>query len=682
VLLVGMIARICWAGVGLLLPCGAVAAADAGGGRPNVVLIIADDLRDYVGWMGGHAQSVTPNMDALAARGVRFTNAHCSYALCNPSRTALLTGLLPSSSGVFGNDQDWRRSVAVQGKPSLPACFAQQGYLTAAGGKIYHANHGGPEGRLSGWHGGRRGFEEDAAWRERFPQKGVQLPLLPVQTGRNFNGLDIWHWDWGSIPVQDAETEDGQVVAWAADFLRKGHAEPFFLAVGLYRPHSPWYVPESYFEGLPPESEIVLPAVREDDLEDVPAAALGYRGGAQSHHQRVLKAGLWRQAVRAYLASVRFCDAMLGQVLAGLEEGPNAEQTVVVFTSDHGWYLGEKERWHKGGLWEVATRVPLTIWAPQVTAAEAVCTEAVSLLDLYPTLCDLAGLEKPEHLDGQSLLPLLKRPQGKRQRPVLTLMGGPETAGYAARDRRFRYIRYSDGSEELYDHESDPHEWRNVADLAEMKAVKRRLAKVFPKSWVSAARAPAEVVGAVNAAGTLELDLQAGDVLPAAALPALQGQGVFIETRFELDPAVDGDSALLAHGTAALGYALHLVDGKATLTVTAAGRTTTVATHRLGRGVHQVRALIDGAGVISIAVPGGSEMLAEAPFEAGFPGALAGALTVASGDGLLSPSRLPNSTPFDGELMRMQVTFLPGLNPAEAVDAAPQPGERSSKQKK
>lgn len=662
----------------LLMPWGAVV---AGADKLNVVLIIADDLRDYVGWMGGHPQSVTPNMDALAARGVRFTNAHCSFALCNPSRTSMLTGLLPSSSGVFGNDQDWRRSVAVRGKPTLPVAFQQAGYLTAAGGKIFHANHGGPEGRLSGWHGGRRGFEEDAAWAQRFPQAGVQIPRLPVQTGRNFNGLAIWHWDWGSIPVEDAETDDGQVVAWAADFLRREHEQPFFLAVGLYRPHSPWYVPEKYFEALPPESEIALPPVMEDDLNDLPPAARGRAGRGDQHHERVLKAGLWKNAVRAYLANVRFCDAMLGQVLAGLDEGPNAKRTVVVFTSDHGWYLGEKERWHKGGLWEVATRVPLTIHAPGLTRADGVCAEAVSLLDLYPTLCDLAGVEKPGHLDGQSLLPLLKNPQGKRKRPALTFMGGGEKAGYAARDARYRYIRYADGGEELYDHEVDPHEWHNLAEAAELVAVKKRLGRAFPKAWAAAARPAAEVVGPLSAAGWLELDLQAGDVLTAAEMPDLAGHGVFIESRFELDPEVDGDSALLAHGTPELGYALHLVDGKVALTMWVGGESSQVMTHRLGRGVHQVRALIDGAGVMSIAVPSGSEMMDEAPFAEGFPEALEGELVVAQGTGVLSPAQFPNSTPFDGELLRMQVSFMPVGNLIKTTNPAERQDERGKNTK-
>lgn len=639
----------------------AVLAAEAAppkrGQRPNVLFIIADDLRDYPGWMRGHPQSVTPNMDALARRGMRFSNAHCNYALCNPSRTSLLTGMLPSSSGVHGNEQDWRRSVAVAGKPTLPSYFQAKGWLTAAGGKVFHANHGGPEGRLAGWHGGRRGFEEDAAWTLRFPKPGVQIPRLPVPTGRNFNGLDIWHWDWGGVDVSDEETDDGLVVAWAADFLAAKQKGPFFLTVGLYRPHSPWYVPQKYFDELPPVGEIVLPEVREDDLDDLPEAARGRKG---ADHQRILDKGLWQSAVRAYLANVRFCDAMLGRVISALDAGPHAENTIVVFTSDHGWYLGEKQMWHKGRLWEEATHVPLTISAPGVTQAETASAEAVTLVDLYPTLCDLAGIPKPEHLDGESLVPLLEKPESLRERPAVTMMGGGETASYAARDRRHRYIRYADGGEELYDHDTDPHEWTNLAGRAEFDEVKARLARAFPSQWARASRTVEEIVGQARLGGGVDLELRAGDVLEKVEVPGVAGCGLLIETLFELDPEVDADSTLLSHGAPGSGYALHLADGRATLTVQAGGKTAVVSTRQLEKGLCHVRAKIDGDGLISIAVPGVCEMLGEAPFEGGLPEQMGGALSAGASLGVLTPKSHPNATPFDGEVRRLRLTFSPG----------------------
>ena len=624
-------------------------------GKPNVLFIIADDLRDYTGWLGGHPQSVTPNMDRLAKLGMRFTNAHCNYALCNPSRTSLMTGMLPSSSGVFGNEQDWRRSVQITGKPTLPEYFKQQGFLTAAAGKIFHANHGGPEGRLTGWHGGRRGFEQDAAWDQRFPSAGVQIPDLPVHTGQNFNGLNIWHWDWGGIPVEDEETDDGQVVAFAADFLGKKQKKPFFFALGLYRPHSPWYVPQKYFDALPLDS-IKLPEVKADDLDDLPATAKPGKGG---HHAEIVEKNLWKEAVRAYLANVAFCDAMLGRVLEAVEKGPNAKNTIIVFTSDHGWYFGEKQMWHKGKLWEPTTRVPLTIYAPELTKPDSKSSQPVALIDLYPTLCDLVKMAKPEHLDGSSLKPLLRDPTAKRDKPAITCMGGGKNVGYAARDERWRYIRYSDGSEELYDHPNDPHEWTNLAMKAEHAAEKTRLAAFFPQEFKSAVRPASEVVVAASPAGSADLVLKIGDEISAAEAPKLQGRGVFINAAFEFDPAIDQDSTLLTHGDVQSGYALHFVASEPTLTVFAKGKATTISCAPCEKGRINIRAMIDHAGAISIAVPGHSELIGVAPFDQGFPQEPKSGIAAGQSFGILKAAQYPNSTPFDGIVHRLNLTILP-----------------------
>lgn len=625
-------------------------------GKPNVIFIIADDLRDYAGWMGGHPQSVTPNMDRLAKMGMRFTNAHCNYALCNPSRTSLLTGMLPSSSGVFGNEQDWRRSVQIVGKPTLPEYFKVRGYTTAAAGKIFHANHGGPEGRLTGWHGGRRGFEQDSAWSQRFPQPGVQIPDLPVHTGQNFNGLNIWHWDWSGIPVAEEKTDDGQVAAFAAEFLTQKQKQPFFLAVGLYRPHSPWYVPQKYFDALPLDS-IKLPEVKADDLDDVPDIAKTHL--KEGLHKLILDKNLWKDAVRAYLANVAFCDAMLGRILTAVETGPNAKNTIIVFTSDHGWYLGEKQMWHKGKLWEPTTRVPLSIYAPGITQPDSVSSQPVALIDLYPTLCDLIKVPLPDHLDGSTLKPLLLDPTVKRDHPAITCMNGGKKAGYAARDERWRYIRYVDDSEELYDHQTDPNEWTNLATKPEHAALKATLAGFFPKEFKSAVRPVAEIVGAASPAGSVDLALNIGDVLGLADAPKLQGRGVFIDASFEFDPLVDQDSTLLAQGDEQSGYALHLVASQPTLTVFVNGKSTTISGAALDKGRVNIRAQIDTGGVITIAVPGHSEVLGVAPFEEGFPQEPKAGIAAGQSFGLLKLAQYPNSTPFDGVVYRLKLTILP-----------------------
>lgn len=624
---------------------------------PNVVFILADDLNDWVGWLSGHPQACTPRMDALAQAGMRFTNAHCSYALCNPSRTSLLTGMLPSSSGVFGNEQDWRRSVMIPAGITLPEHLRASGFLTAAGGKIFHANHGGPEGRLAGWHGGRRGFECDAAWDARFPKPGVQLADLPVHTGRNFNGLDIWHWDWGAIPVEDEATEDGQMTAWAADFLKRRQPRPFFLALGLYRPHSPWYVPQKYLDLFPPD-QIKLPEVKEDDLSDVPEIARSHLKGG-SLHAKILAKGAWKDAVRAYLASIAFCDAMLGRVLDALAAGPNARNTVVVFTSDHGWYLGQKQMWHKGRLWEEAARVPLTILAPGVTAQGSVSHQPVSLLDLYPTICELAGVKAPEHLDGESLVPILRDPALVREVPVVTTMGGEGKASYAARTDRWRYIRYHDGSEELYDHQSDPHEWTNLASAPEHAALKQTLSAAFPREWRSARRAASEIAPATSPDGSLDYKLQDGDSLPPEGAPKLQGRGVYLDVAFDYSPDVDQDSTIIAHGDTQLGYALHLVAGAPTLTVFHQDKPTVLALSPLPPGRHLLRAMMDPDGLSTLARLGDAEVSGKLPFQGGFPREPAAGLSVGESFGILGAREFPNSTPFDGTISRARLVVYP-----------------------
>lgn len=630
-------------------------------GKSNVLFIIADDLRDYIGWMGGHPQAVTPNMDRLAKMGMRFTNAHCNYPLCNPSRTSLLTGMLPSSSGVFGNEQDWRRSIQIVGKPTLPEHFKAQGFTTLAAGKIFHANHGGPAGRLAGWHGGRRGFEQDAAWDQRFPQPGVQIPDLPVRTGQNFNGLNIWHWDWGGIQVEDEKTDDGQVAAFAADFLAQKQKKPFFLALGLYRPHSPWYVPQKYFDALPLDS-IKLPDVKADDLDDVPDVAKNHL--KEGYHKQIVEKNLWKAAVRAYLANVAFCDAMLGRILEAVEKGPNAKNTIIVFTSDHGWYLGEKQMWHKGKLWEPTTRIPLTIYAPEITKPDTASAQPVALIDLYPTLCDLVKLPLPEHLDGTSLKPLLLDPTAKRDKPAITCMSGGKNAGYAARDERWRYIRYGNGSEELYDHQNDPNEWTNLAAQPEHAAEKKRLAAFFPAEFKSAHRPVAEIVKPASPSGSVDLMLSIGDEISAAEAPKIQGRGVFIDAVFDFDPLVDQDSTLLAHGDTQSGYALHLVAAKPTLSVFADGKVVEVSGAALEKGRVNIRALVDGGGALSLAVPGHSEVIGVAPFEKGFPQETKSGIAVGQSFGILKSDKYPNSTPFDGLVHRLNLTILPPQEPA------------------
>lgn len=631
----------------------------APGNGPNILFIILDDLNDWCGELGGHPQARTPNIDRLARSGMSFTNAHCAYALCNPSRTALLIGMYPWKSGVWGNEQDWRLSAQLVGKPVLPEYLRSRGWFAAASGKIFHASHGGPEGRLTGWHGGRRGFERDHAWNERFPSAGVQIPDLPVHTGRNFNGLGIWHWDWGAIEKEDDEMDDAQVAASAAEFLQRRLDRPFFLAVGFYHPHSPWYAPKQYFDQFPLE-QIRLPEMKTDDLNDVPEIAKGHLGG-ESHHRQIVAKNLWKQAVQAYLANIAFADAMLGRVLDALDRSAYKEKTIVVLTSDHGWYLGQKERWHKGGLWEEATRVPLIIVAPGVTRAGSASAQAVSLVDLYPTLVELAGLAKPAHLDGESLVALLRDPAASTGRPAVTAMGGEDHASYAARTERWRYIRYHDGSEELYDHRNDPHEWTNLAAASAAREIKTALRASLPKEWRSAHRPLDEIAVDHSVDGSVAYAFSAGDRLDGRSAPDITGRSFEIEAEFEYNPDVDRDATLISQGGVNLGWAVHLEAGRPAFTVNYDGLRATLKTDEpLAAGHIVLRALLGADGTLGISATGihkGARGFA--PMEGGFPRQPERGLSVGESFGPLGAKLFPNSSPFDGIISRIRFTLLP-----------------------
>ena len=443
--------------------------------RPNVLFIADDDLNDWLGCMGGHPQARTPNIDGLAREGVLFANAHCAAPLCNPSRTALLFGKRPTTTGVVGNMDDWRTFDSLKNSESLPQLFRRNGYFTAAAGKIFHANHGGWRGALSHAEGapyaGRSGFGQPDAWVERFPAKTIQLPMAPVLIDTHRNGINH-HWDWGPIDFKADVTEDGQISRWAVRQLRAEHDKPFFLAIGIYRPHDPQYAPSEYFDEHP-LADVELPTILESDLDDVPEVAKRYTRAANNYEAMIRKHNALQSATRGYLASVTFADAMVGRVLRALKASPYANNTIVVLFSDHGYHIGEKQKYHKSTLWEESTRVPLIVSAPGISADGAVSARAVSLIDIYPTLTELASLDPPRDLDGESLVPLLRDPAAPRRTPALTTRQGRH---HSIRTDRWRYIRYSDGSEELYDHVADPMEWDNLAGASAHANTRAQLA--------------------------------------------------------------------------------------------------------------------------------------------------------------------------------------------------------------
>ncbi|NNF28596.1 MAG: sulfatase-like hydrolase/transferase [Gemmatimonadetes bacterium] len=430
-----------------------------GNGR-NVLFIPVDDLNDWVGCLGGHPDVQTPNIDRLAGQGVLFSRAYCPAPLCNPSRTAVLTGLRPTTTGVYSNSPRPRDVEVLRGRSSIPRFFRENGYRVMGSGKISHG----------------RGYSDRGDWHEFWPSlrrprpQGARAPFEPMNGIEGTGALD-----WGPLDVPDEEMSDWKVAEWAGERLSEPHDRPFFLAAGVFRPHGSWYVPRKYFDMYPLES-VTLPTVLEGDLADVPEIG---RPDPRAHG-RVVSHGQWRDAVQAYLASVTFADACIGKILDALERGPHADNTAVVLWSDHGLHLGEKLRWGKSTAWEQATR-SLMIWRDNQAVEPGRCDQPVGLIDIYPTLAALCGLTPPSGLEGQDLRPLLDDPDSPDwQRPpvVTTLWPGV----YTVRSQRWRYTRYLDGSEEVYDHSNDPEEWTNLAELPEIDPVKAELGRWMPRT--------------------------------------------------------------------------------------------------------------------------------------------------------------------------------------------------------
>jgi len=464
---VSIIRLLVWAIIGLLFSITPmspdVAAAQAvteKQKRPNVLFIAVDDLNDWIGCLGGHPDAKTPNIDRLAARGVLFANNHCAAPACNPSRVALLSGVRPSTSGVYLNPHPWRKALA--NVTTMPRHFMKNDYHVIGCGKVYHGAWKDP----TGWH--------------EYLEQGSD----PFPKGRPINGLArTAHFDWGPVDVKDDQMDDHRMVSWAVEQLGKKHDKPLFLACGIYRPHLPWYVPNEYFQQYPADS-LTLPVVRNDDLDDVPPIGR-QMAKSRGDHRRVIQSGNYHRAVQGYLASMAFADRQVGRLLDALDKSPEADNTIVILWGDHGWHLGEKLHWRKFSLWEEATRCPLMLVVPGLTPSGEVCRRSVSLLDIYPTLVELCGLPVPAHLEGDSFTSLLRRPDSPWNRPVVTTHG---RENHAVRDQRWRYIRYRDGTEELYDHQNDPQEWTNLADKAEFSGIKTRLAQSLPT--VNAADVP------------------------------------------------------------------------------------------------------------------------------------------------------------------------------------------------
>jgi iduronate 2-sulfatase len=426
--------------------------------RPNVLFIISDDLNNFLGCYGDE-RAKTPNIDELATRGVQFDLAYCQYPLCGPSRNSMLTGLYPNSTGILNNGQIFRQTIPSQ--ISLPQAFRQAGYFVARLGKLYH--YGVPNSI------GTDGHDDPGSWELEMNPAGVDrldgVPgKQPSQPGSALN--------WYASPKGDAEHTDGLLAAeaeWVLERCARQKERPFFLAVGFFRPHLPYIAPKPYFDLY---SEAEMPVVRgiKKDQADVPPAALA------SYKERNRFAGdRGRQSAQAYYASISFMDAQVGRVVNALDRLGLSDNTIIVFTSDHGYHIGEHGLWQKMSIFEESARVPLLIVAPGVGKKSTTAEAPVGLIDLYPTLTELCDVDAPENLQGQSLVPILKDANAKGRGWALSQVNrnrgaksaeGKRFSGYSLRTPRWRYTEWDEGREgrELYDHESDPKELTNLAD--------------------------------------------------------------------------------------------------------------------------------------------------------------------------------------------------------------------------
>ena len=434
----------------------------------NVLFIAIDDQNDWIGCMGGHPMVKTPNMDSLAEQGTLFMNAHCQAPLCNPSRTSLMTGLRSTTTGVYGLAPWFRNVPAMKDVVTLPQHFKKSGYKTYCTGKIFH---GGRPGKK------KPAIQEFDIWG---PHGGVgvrpEKKLIPPTPMGNHPLMD-----WGCFPHKDEDKGDYKITSWAVEQLAQApEDEIMFLSVGYFLPHVPCYATQKWFD-LYPDDDSVIPPILKSDRDDIPRFAWYLHWKLPEPRLKWMEEnGQVRNLVRSYLACTSFVDSQIGRLIEALKKNGRWDNTIVVLWGDHGYHLGEKGITGKNTLWENSARVPLIFAGPGVKGGQR-CLQTAELLDMYPTLIDLCGLPKNDKLEGLSLMPQLKNALTKRERPAIT---SHNQGNHAVRSERYRYIHYADGSEEFYDMNSDPDEWKNLAKDERYAELIRNHRKWLPKKDV------------------------------------------------------------------------------------------------------------------------------------------------------------------------------------------------------
>ncbi len=447
----------------------------------NVLFLMADDLNNDLGCYG-HPLVKSPNIDKLAARGVRFDRAYCQYPLCSPSRTSLLTGRRPNETRILSNagpnkDGTYKTSPHfrefIPDTVTLPQLFRQNGYDVTRVGKMYHYH---VPGQI-----GTDGLDDKPSWDQVFNPRGRDKDdeskinsLNPTAKEDVRFGSTV---SWLSMDSRDEEQTDGMSATQAIKLLEEKKGKPFFLAVGFFRPHTPYVAPKKYFDLYPIDK---IPIAATNWPETVPPAAFL----SSKPEQKTMTDQQRKEARQAYFASISFMDAQLGRVVDALDRLGLANNTVIVFGSDHGYHTGEHGLWQKKSLFEICARVPLIIVPPK-GKGKGVAPRPVELVDIYPTLADLCTLKAPDYLDGTSLRPLLEKPTAQWNRPAYTQVMRDTFHGYSVRTQKWRYTEWDNGKEgaELYDQSNDPDETKNLVKEAKHAELIREMKGLLDKNW-------------------------------------------------------------------------------------------------------------------------------------------------------------------------------------------------------
>ncbi len=458
-------------GLPFLLSCGnkdKASGSESNQSQPNVLFIAVDDLNDWLGCMNGHPNTKTPNIDKLASQGILFTNAHCQAPLCGPSRASLMTGLRPSTTGIYGmiNDNLIKSdNESTENIIFLPEYFKVNGYHTMGIGKLFHSHA--PDGLFDESGGRSPGFGP-------LPEKRFVWDGYGSSERGKYGRTST---DWGAYPEADSMMPDHKSVNWAIERLSRNYEKPFFLAVGFLRPHVPLYVPQKWFD-LHPVDKLEMTPYKSDDLDDLPPVAhLINDLPMMPTTEWAIENNEWANIIQAYLACISFVDHELGRLLDALENSQHAGNTVIVLWSDHGYRMGEKGTFAKHALWETATRAPLIFSAPILPKGKVIDTPA-EMLSIYPTLLDLCGLPSYDRNEGLNLVPQMTGKDSEMDERIAITTFGMNNHGL--RTSEYRYIRYEDGGEELYEHKSDPNEWYNIAGELGNAEVIEGLKKYLP----------------------------------------------------------------------------------------------------------------------------------------------------------------------------------------------------------